>query len=422
MKALLYSLFFTLSIPCFAQQDTISALFLGNSYTYYNGGVPAMIIEMAEENGNVFTFESNTPGGYTFNGHSTNNTSLDLLAQGGYDFLVLQEQSQIPSFPQSQVAVECYPYAETLCDLAREASPCIMPLFFMTWGRENGDASNCEFWPPICTYEGMQTELSASYINMAEMNQGMTAPSGDIWRNLRMDHPEIDLYIGDGSHPSVAGTFVVAATMYASMFGELATWVPEGFDQDWASHITDEVQNLVLDNGSDYFLDREFSAEGDLSNHYVEGQILNLQPEASSHVESMNVSVDGELIASEVDLDYGIDISTWLPGPYTISVEFNSVCGQGYDEFVFVVALSVEEVAGVELTVFPNPASDRLFINSNHAVVGYSLMNSLGQVVLQNNKAKEVDSIDLELLPSGVYSLQMETLQGKVTRKIVVED
>jgi hypothetical protein len=25
----------------------------------------------------------------------------------------------------------------------------------MTWGRENGDAQNCEFVPWVCTYEGM---------------------------------------------------------------------------------------------------------------------------------------------------------------------------------------------------------------------------------------------------------------------------
>ena len=95
MKSLLCVLSFALSISCCAQQDKVSALFLGGSYTYYNGGVPAMIISMAEENDNVFTFEDNTPPGYTFNRHSTNNTSLDLLAQGGCDFLVLQEQSQI---------------------------------------------------------------------------------------------------------------------------------------------------------------------------------------------------------------------------------------------------------------------------------------------------------------------------------------
>jgi len=81
MKSFIYVLFFALSISCCAQQEKVSALFMGDSYTYYSSGVPAMIISMAEENGDVFTFEDNTPPGYTFNRHSTNNTSLDLLPQ-----------------------------------------------------------------------------------------------------------------------------------------------------------------------------------------------------------------------------------------------------------------------------------------------------------------------------------------------------
>ncbi|MGB0424820.1 MAG: hypothetical protein ACPGED_10865, partial [Flavobacteriales bacterium] len=321
MKNISLLLFVLISCSTFAQQDTVATMFLGNSYTYSNGGVPAMIASMAEANGNVFIYGSNTPGGYTFSQHTSNAASLALMAEGNWDFIVLQEQSQIPSFPQGQVAVECYPFAETLCNLAREESPCVMPLFFMTWGRENGDSDNCEFWPPICTYEGMQGELSTSYINMAEMNDGMTAPVGDVWRNLRANHPEIDLYSGDGSHPSQAGTYLTAATMYLIMFSEPATWIPEGFNADWANDISDEIQDLVFMGSDPYFLSREVSVEGDLSNYYVEAQTLNLQPEASSNVESMTVFVDGEEIATEVDLIYGIDFSTWLPGPYTISAE-----------------------------------------------------------------------------------------------------
>ena len=30
-----------------------------------------------------------------------------------------------------------------------------IPVFFMTWGRENGDDMNCPNWPPVCTYEGV---------------------------------------------------------------------------------------------------------------------------------------------------------------------------------------------------------------------------------------------------------------------------
>ena len=65
-----------------------------------------------------------------------------------------------PFFPPSQVASQVYPYAESLCEYIREANPCTDPVFFMTWGRENGDSQNCAAYPPICTYEGMQDRLT----------------------------------------------------------------------------------------------------------------------------------------------------------------------------------------------------------------------------------------------------------------------
>ena len=48
----------------------------------------------------------------------------------------------------------------------------------MTWGRKNGDASNCSAYPPICTYEGMQQRLRESYMEMASANQGRVSPVG----------------------------------------------------------------------------------------------------------------------------------------------------------------------------------------------------------------------------------------------------
>ena len=83
-----------------------------------------------------------------------------------------------PRFPPSQVANDVYPYAQQLTDSIRRNTSCGTPLFFMTWGRKNGDASNCAAYPPICTYEGMQQRLRESYMEMAFTNQGRVSPVG----------------------------------------------------------------------------------------------------------------------------------------------------------------------------------------------------------------------------------------------------
>lgn len=98
-----YIIVFFVLISCSianGQSITKRALFLGNSYTGVNN-LPQMIADVTTSTGDTLIFGSNTPGGYTLQGHSTNATSLAKIAVGNWDYVVLQEQSQNPSFPIS---------------------------------------------------------------------------------------------------------------------------------------------------------------------------------------------------------------------------------------------------------------------------------------------------------------------------------
>ncbi|MEX1132776.1 MAG: PKD domain-containing protein [Flavobacteriales bacterium] len=197
--------------------QTTRVLFIGNSYTGANN-LPEMTRQLALSLGDTLVVQSSTPGGFTFQGHTTNATTQTLIAQGNWDHVVLQEQSQVPSFPPAQVAVDCLPYAAALVDAIRGPSPCAETVFYMTWGRENGDAQNCATWPPVCSYDGMQQRLRDSYLQMAMDNSAECAPVGVAWKRVREEYPGIQLYATDGSHPSVAGTYLVACTMYSTFF------------------------------------------------------------------------------------------------------------------------------------------------------------------------------------------------------------
>lgn len=118
-----------------------------------------MVAEIASSLEDTLVFDDNLMGGATLEDHTENATSLSKIASQAWDYVVLQEQSLMPSFPQSQVETMVYPFAEILCDSIFANDSCSIPLFFMTWGRENGDQTNCEYYEPLCTYEGMQLEL-----------------------------------------------------------------------------------------------------------------------------------------------------------------------------------------------------------------------------------------------------------------------
>lgn len=109
----------------------------------------------------------------------------------------------------------------------------------MTWGRENGDDANCPYVPWMCTYESMDDKINESYATMAENNAAELAGAGAVWRYLRSQHPEINLYVSDGSHPSVAGSYAAACALYTSIYKKN----PE--DISWNSSLSETVSQQI---------------------------------------------------------------------------------------------------------------------------------------------------------------------------------
>lgn len=227
-------------------QQSINALFIGNSYTYVNN-LPKMTANIAESRGNILTWKSNTPGACTFQKHCSNK-SVELIAEGGWDIVVLQEQSRRPSFLQDYVDTMVYPYATCLVEEIYAANPCAEPMFYMTWGRRDGDSINAQTNPVVATYEGMDSLICERYIHMAESNDASLSPVGRVWRYLRSNCPEIDLYRSDGSHPSVAGTYAAACSFYVMFFNESPdsiAYIPAGVTGQQANSIHRAVKEVV---------------------------------------------------------------------------------------------------------------------------------------------------------------------------------
>lgn len=214
----LFSIFLSILLLNLNSQVTKKALFLGNSYTYYNGGLPATIQNLAQANGDNLVKSQNTPGGYSLEGHSTNALSLEKIKESNWDYVVLQGQSQNPSFPPSQVATQVKPYAVILNDSIKANNSCTKTMFFMTWGKKNGDAGNCAGYPILCTFEGVTQRLRESYLEMTVENNAECAPVGVAWKKAVEDFPLLELFNPDGSHPSYAGTYLSACVFYSSMF------------------------------------------------------------------------------------------------------------------------------------------------------------------------------------------------------------
>ena len=186
-------------------------LFIGNSYTYVND-LPTVFTNLAESGGHPVSTGMLAQGGWTLAQHVNDSNTLTELAAQKWNYVVLQEQSEIPSVEQSRIWY-MYPAARTLVKMIRDDGE--EPMFFMTWGHQYGDV-NFSYYD----YESMQKQLTTGYLTIADELGVAVAPVGSAWEQVRQQDPEIDLWQSDGSHPTENGTYLAACVFYAAIFNE----------------------------------------------------------------------------------------------------------------------------------------------------------------------------------------------------------
>jgi len=189
-------------------------LFIGNSYTYGND-LPGMVKSLAAAAGKSATTTMVAPGGQTLAGHVSSGIE-NTIRNGNFDVVVMQDQSQRPSFGQSYVYGAIMPDVEKISKAIQETNPCTMPVFFMTWGKRDGDSQNCGNHETFCSFDGVQNMLTPAYLSMAYAAQpASVAPAGEAWRA----YPDRNsLFAGDGSHATASGTYLTALTMLETIW------------------------------------------------------------------------------------------------------------------------------------------------------------------------------------------------------------
>ena len=74
-------------------------LFIGNSYTNVNN-LPGVFAELAGSGGHKVETGMAAPGGWTLANHVASTDTLGQLKSSAWNFVVLQEQSEIPAMAQ----------------------------------------------------------------------------------------------------------------------------------------------------------------------------------------------------------------------------------------------------------------------------------------------------------------------------------
>jgi len=77
----------------------------------------------------------------------------------------------------------------------------------------------------------------------------------------------------------------------------------------------------------------------------------------------------------------------------------------------------------VNMSMYPNPASDRISIETSAQIQALVIYDLLGKAVvsLNNVNSKRLDNIDVSSLNKGIYLLSISTDKGRVTKKLIIK-
>jgi hypothetical protein len=194
----------------------LRVLFVGNSYSFK---IPKAFEKLATGEGKKIEVEQVTKGGWTLAKHAKAEATLEKIAKGKWDIVVLQEQSQTPAIPEAQRCQAMDPAAKSLATAIRKAGA--IPIIFQTWGRRDGDQQNAKTYPND-TFESMQKRLTDGYRKAAEAaGNAHIVPVGEVWAKVHAAGGDHKLFAKDGSHPAAAGNQLGATVFYAAFFDEL---------------------------------------------------------------------------------------------------------------------------------------------------------------------------------------------------------
>lgn len=178
---------------------SLRAIFIGNSFTARND-VPGLIAAMATARGHRFTSRLFSRGGASLKMHFNAGQALQAIQSSTFDAVVLQEQSTLPVKNPARFHENVRLFDEPI-----RAAGARM-ILYLTWARRHSPKD--------------QAAITDAYTSIGRELGATVAPAGVAWQACLKRHPDITLHDKDDSHPTLAGSYLAACTLFSTLFGE----------------------------------------------------------------------------------------------------------------------------------------------------------------------------------------------------------
>ena len=232
-------------------QTPESILWVGNSFFYYNNSMHNHFGRLVSSAGSGSRVRSTsvTISGSGIDWHDMNS----LLRPDGlgrysfvgdneirfnkpgrqYDTAIMMDCSQCPIHPQLQSVFHdtVQKYSQSL---VREG---VRPVLFMSWAYKDKPE--------------MTVQLAEQYTLAGNANDALVIPAGLAFAKAIAKRADLELYEADKRHPSLAGTYLAACTVYATLYRK--TPVGLSYTAGLNPEVAALLQSAAWESVQDYF-------------------------------------------------------------------------------------------------------------------------------------------------------------------------
>ena len=214
------------------EDKQIRVLFLGNSLMFFND-MPSLFRNLAEKSGKNIYVDSVTRGSATISDFAHPSTDVGAkaypkLQNERWDYVIIEPSRRITPYESTTYNAELAS-AKVIQQMAKDAGAEI--LLYCVWGNNDGTLTQYDATNPIAMIKGQvhydyTRKMHVEFMKKVstEFSQALggvgVIDAGYAFENSMELYPNINLYDSDLRHPSLEGSYLAAACVYATIYGE----------------------------------------------------------------------------------------------------------------------------------------------------------------------------------------------------------
>ncbi|HRF81883.1 MAG TPA: hypothetical protein PL070_17525, partial [Flavobacteriales bacterium] len=235
------------------------------------------------------------------------------------------------------------------------------------------------------------------------------------WATVRAEHPEINLYVADGSHPSVAGTYLAASVFYCTLFHEPCTAATfnSTLDPATAATLRSIASATVLDEFETWNLDMPNGTDALLDGFTLGADFVTLVHNGAG--EHLWTCTNGQSFTTGT-CTFTFETS----GTFVVTHTYNDPCGNSDTRtFTFDMAVGLDELGATPQYHVLSTAPGSIEVQGAGAAGTLTLFDAQGRMLAN----ERVGGSNVQVAcPSGLVFWVMNDANGVMTRgKVLVQ-